>query len=82
MDLITLDPDGVTLCFVEVRSRARAGYGLAAGSVGASKQRRIARTAEHFLVTTWRGGACPCRFDVVSVDGDELTLFKDAFRLG
>jgi putative endonuclease len=73
--------EGVTLCFVEVRSRGGPGYGPAAGSVDAAKQHRIARAAEHFLATTWKQAPCPCRFDVVSVDSGKVTLYRDAFRL-
>ena len=71
--------DGVTLCFVEVRSRATTRYGRAEETVSAAKQRRVILAARHWLAGHPFDG--PCRFDVVSLHGeDEITLFRDAFR--
>ena len=74
--------DGETVVFVEVRRRRHGGYGGAASSVGASKQRRIARTALAYLQR--RYGACdlPMRFDVIAIDGDadEITWLRSAFE--
>jgi len=66
VDLIMREPDG-TLVFVEVRQRASAARGGAAGSVTPLKQRRIVLAARHFLLR-W-GSEPPCRFDVVLIDG-------------
>ncbi len=79
IDLILREPDG-TLVFVEVRSRAAAGHGGAAASVSASKRRSLVRTAQHFLMSWPR--LPPCRFDVVALDGDELTWLRGAFDAG
>ncbi len=66
IDLVMRDRDG-TLVFVEVRSRARSGFGGAGGSIGAVKQQRIVFAARHYLM---RWSAPPaCRFDVVLVEG-------------
>ena len=67
IDLIMREPDG-TLVFVEVRQRASADHGLAADTVGWQKRRRIVFAARHFLLR-W-GSEPPCRFDVVTWDGD------------
>jgi putative endonuclease len=79
LDLILRTPDG-TLVFVEVRARALAGHGGAAGSVTGAKQRRIVRAARHYLM----GLAVPppCRFDVVAIDGDSLQWLPGAFDAG
>ena len=79
VDLILRAPDG-TLVFVEVRARAGAGHGGAAGSVTSAKQRRIVRAARHYLM----GLAVlpPCRFDVVAIDGDALQWLPGAFDAG
>ena len=66
IDLIMREPDG-TLVFVEVRQRASAAQGGAAGSVTATKQRRIVLAARHFLHRL--GSESPCRFDVVLIQG-------------
>ncbi len=76
IDLIVRAPDG-TLVFVEVRQRRSAGHGGAAGSVTTPKQRRIVFAARHFLM---RFAAPPaCRFDVVLIEGDQLTWLRAAF---
>ncbi len=66
VDLIMREPDG-TLVFVEVRQRASASRGGAAGSVTPFKQRRVVLAARHFLLRL--GSEPPCRFDVVLIDG-------------
>lgn len=82
LDLIGLDAD--TLCFIEVRQRSQTRYGSAAETISLTKQRRIIRTAQVFLVSTWRGPPCPCRFDVVTIEGRDpprITRLKGAFEL-
>ena len=73
--------DGGDLVFVEVRSRGDDDRGRAEETVGHVKQRQLARVAEAYLEER---GLCPptCRFDVIAVNGDELTLYRDAFRPG
>jgi putative endonuclease len=66
VDLIMRSPDG-TLVFVEVRQRKSAGFGGAAASISATKQRRIVFAAQHFISRLAR--MPPCRFDVVSLQG-------------
>ena len=68
IDLIMRASDG-TVVFVEVRRRASAGFGGAAASVGATKQRRIVFAARHYLLRLRTPP--PCRFDVVLVDTSE-----------
>jgi len=76
IDLIVRERDG-TLVFVEVRSRRSSSHGGAAASVGATKRQRIVRAAQHFLLR-WRS-LPPCRFDVVTVEGDQVVWLKAAF---
>lgn len=66
IDLIMREPDG-TLVFVEVRQRSGTGFGGAAASVGAIKQRRIVLAARHYLMRL--PSPPPCRFDVLLIDG-------------
>lgn len=57
-----------TLVFVEVRQRASSSHGGAAASVSAAKQRRIIFAARYYLLRLPK--TPPCRFDVVSVEGE------------
>lgn len=76
VDLIMSATDG-TLVFVEVRQRSGGAHGGAAASVSRGKQRRCVLGARHYLMSLPR--LPPCRFDVVAVDGDELTWLPAAF---
>lgn len=75
--------DGNTVVFVEVKARRSDRFGTAAESITPRKQRRIAAMALDYLA--WSGRLdCPCRFDVVAIDGvatDRLTIqhIKGAF---
>jgi putative endonuclease len=81
VDLVA-EENGV-ICFVEVKGRRGAGFGLPAEAVTAEKQRRIFRAAEAWLARE-RRSAAPCRFDVVSIretpEGPEVEILRDAFR--
>ena len=68
IDLIMRERDG-TLVFVEVRQRASASQGGAAGSITRVKQQRIVLAARHFLLRL--GSEPPCRFDVVLLQGPQ-----------
>jgi putative endonuclease len=76
IDLVMRDGDG-TLVFVEVRQRAVASHGGAAASVGAQKQRRIVFAAHHYLRRF--ASLPPCRFDVVTLEGDRMVWLRAAF---
>lgn len=70
--------------FVEVRSRTSADHGAPFETVGREKQRRVARAAEHWLVTHGLTRAF-ARFDVVSVLLPEggtpsVEVFPNAFE--
>jgi putative endonuclease len=79
IDLILRDRDG-TLVFAEVRSRASASAGGAGASVSSVKQRRIVYAAQHYLQRF--AAPPPCRFDVVTLDGDRLEWLPAAFDAG
>ena len=76
IDLILRDRDG-TLVFAEVRARRDAGFGGAAASIGVVKRRRLVFAAQHFLRTL--RSTPPCRFDVVTIEGDRIEWLKAAF---
>ena len=73
--------DGASLVFVEVRLRSRGDYGGAAASIGAAKQGKLLRTAQHYLSSLAK--TPPCRFDELllqSADGAGLEWVKNAFE--
>ena len=77
IDIIAMD--GTTLVFVEVKKRLDTDYGMGCQAVDFRKQQRIRRVAEAYLHFTSQNPHTSCRFDIVSIDGDEITLFKNAF---
>lgn len=87
LDLVMLDGsgrDGDCVVFVEVRYRSHAGFGGGAMSIDAGKRRKLVHAAQLFLATHRQFRNAPCRFDVVTADGDpampNLTWLRDAFR--
>lgn len=67
-----------TLVFVEVRKRADRDHGGAAASVTPAKQKRLIIAAHIFLQRYKMQPAC--RFDVVAIDGNEMSWLKDAIE--
>lgn len=77
IDLVMRDGDSIV--FVEVRSRAPSGFGGAAASVGAAKQRRLRREAQRYLNARFGDRWPACRFDVCALDGARLDWIRGAF---
>ena len=76
--------EGLTLAFVEVKTRTSQVAGPPEEAVTSNKQRRIIKGAEEYLRQLKRK-PLRCRFDVVSVSlhpakGLEVRLVKDAFK--
>ena len=59
--------DDEQLVFVEVRLRSNPNYGDGFASVTYTKQKKIIRTARHYLANKTYYANMSCRFDVVSV---------------
>lgn len=66
--------DGDTVVFVEVRYRRSQQYGGATGSVTRQKQLKIISAAGMLLSRKPSLARRPCRFDVVSVSGNQQNL--------
>ncbi len=79
--------EGDVLAFVEVKTRATDVEESGAYAIGPQKQGRIARAAEHYLMTHPEAQGDVCRFDVVLVEMKDAgrprvqKLIRDAFRL-
>lgn len=67
------------LCFVEVKYRSNTLKGYPAESITPSKIRKITKTAEYYMLTRHIPIDTPCRFDVVVILVNEISLIKNAF---
>lgn len=65
IDLVMLDQK--SLVFIEVRYRKSTKFGSSAESVSTSKQQKLIRCAEHYLLHKSQGGTPACRFDVIAI---------------
>lgn len=77
IDLIA--EEGGYLCFVEVKYRRSGTFGSALGAVIPEKQRKISRSALYYLVIHGYSENHPCRFDVLGISPNQITLIKNAF---
>lgn len=80
VDLVARDGD--ILVFVEVKYRTCNGQGAALEAVGRSKQRVLARVAAYYLMKECNSLEVDCRFDVIGIDGDQITHLENAFEAG
>ena len=82
IDLIMHDQH--TLVFVEVKYRKNDDWVSASESVTKSKQRKIIKAAQLYLLQNKKYKDWNCRFDVVSIQGEkdhaEINWIKDAFQ--
>ncbi len=76
IDLVMQAQDA--LIFVEVRKRADQNHGGAAASVTPAKQKRLIIAAHIFLQRYKMPPAC--RFDVIAIDGAEMSWLKNAIE--
>ncbi len=70
--------DGDSLAFIEVKVRADELFAPAEEALTPWKRERLIRTAQHYI--TRYCPKVPLRFDVVMIVGEEVRLYKDAFR--
>lgn len=67
------------LVFVEVKYRQNANKGSALEAVDIRKQRQICKVANYYRMTHGIGEFTPMRYDVVGIEGDEITWIPNAF---
>ena len=71
--------DGEYLVFCEVKFRKTGGLSAALEAVSVPKQMRLSGAAVYYLM---KNGCTeiPCRFDVVGIAGNKISLRKNAFE--
>lgn len=79
IDLIARE--GTTLVFVEVKYRLNEANGNPAEAVDRRKQQHLAKAARYYLFSHGYPEDTICRFDVVGILGEQITLYRDAFWL-
>ncbi len=72
--------DGAYLVFVEVKYRKNAKKGYPIEAVGLRKQQKISMVASYYCMQKGMWDTVPCRFDVVAILGEEITLLQNAFE--
>lgn len=81
IDLIMRERE--TVVFIEVRYRRSHAFGLPAETVDWRKQKKLRATAEHYLQSNKKLHDRPCRFDVMTISGDDkngdIDWYPDAF---
>ncbi len=84
IDLIMLDQQ--CLVFVEVRYRKSSQFGSGAETITLTKQRKLIKTASHYLQQTSGSNQLAARFDVISISPEikskqsKIDWIKDAFQ--
>ncbi|MBT3347751.1 MAG: YraN family protein [Thiotrichales bacterium] len=85
IDLI-MSSSNNTLVFIEVRLRNSKGYGSGADSVTSSKQRKLSRTALHYMQSHQQYEEWNIRFDVISLTSKlekyDIEWIEEAFWPG
>ena len=67
------------LVFIEVKYRKNTKAGYAAEAVTWRKQQIISRVADYYIRTHCRK-IPSCRFDVAALDGEQFTIYENAFE--
>lgn len=67
------------LCFIEVKYRKENGLTSGLDAIDKKKQETIYNVAKYYLYKNKLNEDTACRFDVLSIDGDKITLIKNAF---
>src|SRR3990167_8303956 len=71
--------DGQDIVFIEIRLRTNKNFGSAIESINESKQKKILRTAIHFLRGRQWLHTKNCRFDVIGMSDNHFEWIKNAF---
>lgn len=72
--------EGEYLVFFEIKYRKGAAKGSAVEAVDYRKQKKICRVADYYRMMHECPDNLPIRFDVVAIDGNEITWIRNAFE--
>ncbi len=72
--------DNSYIVFIEVKYRKDCLFGSPLEAVNSVKRNHITKAALDYLVKTFGTEEIPCRFDVVTFNGSNASLIKDAFQ--
>lgn len=72
--------DNGYIVFIEVKYRKNGLFGNPLEAVNSVKRNHITKAALDYLVKTFGTEEIPCRFDVVTFNGNNASLIKDAFQ--
>ena len=78
IDIIARDPE--YLVFIEVKYRRNLSAGFPEEAVTLKKQQIISRTADYYIIRHGIPEGTPCRFDVISILGDRVRHYENAFE--
>lgn len=67
------------LCFIEVKYRSSEAHGSPGEAINPRKIRRITRTAQYYILINNIPENTPCRFDVIMILDEKITLIPNAF---
>lgn len=67
------------ICFIEVKYRKTKTHGDAESAISMLKMKKICRTAEYYLYLNRKYDKYQMRFDVVAINGNDITLYENAF---
>lgn len=69
------------LIFIEVKYRSSLKNGYPEEAIHVRKQRAIIHTARFYMLSHGISEDTPCRFDVVTILGEDIKLIQNAFTL-
>jgi putative endonuclease len=67
------------LVFIEVKSRTNTAFGQGLEQITRQKLHCLYKTYQYFIMKNPRFKTCMCRFDVVSILNQELTVIENAY---
>lgn len=71
--------DQIYLVFIEVKFRATKKKGIPEEAITHRKQKIISKVADYYLMKTDKVMNIPIRFDVVTILGDKIKVYQNAF---
>ena len=77
IDIIGRDKEFI--CFIEVKYRSDSRLGKPMEAVNSKKQQTISRVSDFYRMKEKVSIYTPMRFDVISIEKEQLTWYKDAF---